>query len=207
MTHRPLSSIKTVMEEYLGRRWPLALALLAVFVLWPLPAFWGGLSFQPHRFTEEWLKLSVNGLVLFLVLETFRARSASTRQARVADQWVAESLDRPLTALCETLAGVPAARDDLQRQKTAQDIEANWCRLREAVQGGAGPALLKDEAGEAFRRAVQQLDPVRCDSLVQGLLPGGLLGSASNPVEFDELRARLGAFAAAVKTLEPSRRR
>src|SRR5262245_14526351 len=72
-----IESAKSVFSSHLGHRWPLKLLILLAIVFWPVLAYWESIRLDPSLFVTEWLKLSVEGIVIFLILDIIRHRSLS----------------------------------------------------------------------------------------------------------------------------------
>lgn len=69
------SAAKQVLESHITRNWIISLAVLVAIIVWPIAMFWNAVRFDPAKFVEEWIKLSVEGLLIFLLLEIMRHRS------------------------------------------------------------------------------------------------------------------------------------
>jgi len=69
------------------------------FVFWPVVVFRGYLRFAPHLFTTEWIKLSVSGVVVAILLRHYADIMARKTTAASRSEYVAAVFHRPLARL------------------------------------------------------------------------------------------------------------
>jgi len=106
---KSVESLRDYVRTYFGPKWPLALALLAAAIFWPVIVFRSSLTFDKSTFTEEWLKMGIGSLLLFLFIDYI----SRGRESRVLTQgittFVVQYYLAPLSSLRMALYEVNAA--------------------------------------------------------------------------------------------------
>jgi len=78
-----IRKIKSFMRNEYGRQWPWYFIILVIIVFWPLVYFWPLLQFEPVKFTEEWIKTGITGLLLYIIIRIATELRATTKSANL----------------------------------------------------------------------------------------------------------------------------
>jgi len=104
------TAARRVLQPTFGKRWRWSLPLLAAIVFLPTFIFWQSVAFDPVHFVEEWIKLSVTTICIFLIFEIFQERRRAETSKHTLREFAAVAVLKPLHTLAETLR---SARDSI----------------------------------------------------------------------------------------------
>lgn len=193
-----------VLKSSFGKFWPVYLLLLLLVVFGPTIYFWHEIRLEPAEFVTEWLKLSIEGVLLFFILEIVRHRSLSANARELLLNSLTANYILPLQEVTASLKGFRdslVAHDQVESGRFILRARANWRLLEHALSNdflsrlpaetGAGPWLLKSR---------DALNAERCGNILKSMAtvrdPEHL-----NVGEFDDLAGRLEKFLDDVRSL------
>ncbi|MGH9971441.1 MAG: hypothetical protein ACREBG_27105 [Pyrinomonadaceae bacterium] len=98
-------SAVAVLKSSLGTSWGVTLLAILTIVVLPIPVFYllNKIQFDPASFVTEWLKLTVEGIIFFFILEIVRHRSLSFTARQLLITFVATNYIIPLQGMIESL--------------------------------------------------------------------------------------------------------
>jgi hypothetical protein len=180
---------KTVLQSHLGKRWLLSLLALAVIVFWPIAAFWRVIALEPARFTEEWIKLAAEGVLLFFLLEIMRHRSASVVARRSVGSLIA-AYEQPLEQLMNSLRALKARvgeKNDAEFTSLAREASRAWSTLE---RGLSDEFIHRLPEGLRTTLLIHRLElkPERCTSILRSIRAA----ERTKQINLDELSELIG---------------
>lgn len=90
---------RDVLHGYFGRWWPATAIGVALAIAAPSIVFWSDVELDRPKFVEEWVKLGVGTVALFLLLEIVSHRREQARAASTYRLHIHTCLHEPLLAL------------------------------------------------------------------------------------------------------------
>lgn len=97
-------SMIAVLTSSFGGKWFLSLVLIAVVILWPVAVFFEKIKLDPPHFVTDWLKVTIEGIIFYFVLEVVRHRSMSFTSRQLFHDSVRSLFLVPLRELAGSLA-------------------------------------------------------------------------------------------------------
>jgi hypothetical protein len=193
-----------VLKSSFGKFWPYYLLFLLLVVFGPAVYFRHEIRLEPAGFVTEWLKLSIEGVLLFFILEIVRHRSLSANARELLLKSLTANYILPLQEVIDSLKGF---RDSLKAHGLAESEQSilhartNWRLVEQALSNdflsrlpaetGAWPKMLKSR---------DALNAERCGNILKSMAqvrdPEHL-----NVIEFDDLSGRLERFLHEVRSL------
>lgn len=85
---------------------PVRIALALLLTFWPAALFHSQIRFEPAKFTEEWIKLTATGLLLYLVLQKWDEIRRNRDSLDRTKQLVQSQLIKPLEELQALLTSI-----------------------------------------------------------------------------------------------------
>lgn len=192
-------SAVAVLKSSLGTRWAVSLLVILTIVVLPIPIFYflNEIRFDPASFVTEWLKLTVEGIIFFFILEIVRHRSLSFTARQLLINFIATHYVIPLQSM---IAALEQFREGLLGNTSLQPISAittarhHWDIVKHALSDSALANLHID--GDLLvwmQNHRSALDVRRCDAIVSSL-SSVQSADSMNPREFEELCKRLETF-------------
>lgn len=184
-------ALALVLQRLLGRQWGRNLTLLLLFVFWPLAAFWRQIAFDPAHFVEEWIKLTLGGVVLVVAVEALRQAAMESAVGWTTTRRLADDLTPQIDRLVAMVTAIGANGDSEHgtRKATGNDMLTAWAALRrtlEALTGGPDA-----RAPQWLLTATESFDAARVDRLLVAHVPGGVAAVTTVAREHAELIQRL----------------
>lgn len=193
-----------VLKSSFGKFWPVYMLVIFGVVLGPAYIFRHEIRLEPAEFVTEWLKLSIEGVLIFFILEIVRHRSLSATARGLLLNYLTATYILPLQ---ESLNSLKSFRESLEggdQTESARSITSarnNW-RLIENALSGAFLSRIPGEAETSSKllRSREALKPDRCNNIMRSL------SNVRDPerlhrADFDELVGLLENFLRDVKSL------
>jgi hypothetical protein len=95
----PSSAASRVLQPIFGTHWRWWIGLLMVSVFLPAFLFWKHIAFDPAHFVEEWTKLSLTTICVFLFIEVLQERRHTESHKRNLREFAARAVLEPLSAV------------------------------------------------------------------------------------------------------------
>lgn len=199
-----VASTIEVLKSSLGKFWPAYFLAIIAILFFPALVFWNEIKLDPPLFVTEWLKLVIEGIIFFFVLEIVRHRSLSFTAHRYLINFVSVNYFIPIRGVVDSIRSfrealerhIPA--DASQNIKSARD---KWDLVEHALtddalsrlptEGGIVSWLLKNR---------NELAPKRCGAILKSLATVQYRESL-NQSELDELLSRLEVFLGSITSL------
>lgn len=99
-------AVRRVLEPLFGRRWRWVVAALPLLIFWPTLAFWRAVAFDPAHFVEEWTKLALTTLGVFLLVEILQERRHETIQRTLLEDFLTSDVVTPLQEIISNLVAL-----------------------------------------------------------------------------------------------------
>lgn len=195
-------SARSVLRSHLGRTWPASALGLLVLIFWPIIVYWNSIRIDPAKFVEEWVKLGIGGVLLFLILEIMRHRSLEARGSELLASTLLGTYIAPTGLAIKALENF---LHKLERGETGYEnnVESAWLAWEEVERALSDNFILSTVRGDLRFRLVQlrgELDPARCRSLLSSLR--ATRGPDDfNRMEYDDLLRRMELFHVGVSSL------
>ena len=197
---------RAVLRSHLGKRWGIPLLVVLAIVFWPLGFYWKSIQFDPALFVTEWLKLSVEGVLLFLILEIVRHRSTTFVLRETNRNLLMVTYLKPSSSM---LTALQAAQDYLRKNDVANAsslIHTAW-RAWKTVDQALSDKSIGAVHDESMRNGLLNfrlaLKPVRCESLLKSLRAAHKI-KEFNQSELQELIDRSENLVSDLNTLQKS---
>lgn len=188
---------KAVVQSHMGGRWlPFKLTALVALIFWPVLFYRELIRFNAALFVSEWLKLAIEGVLLFLILEIIRYRSSSFALRESTERLLTTSYINPLRTLLRTLHD---ARKEIELQQMDQASAQlrlawrAWKALEFALSDEAIQYLHNDDVRNELLRARLELKPAHCESVLASLRAIRQSNEFTS-VEFEEVVDRFEVF-------------
>jgi hypothetical protein len=153
-----------ILHDFFGDKWHLSLALIVVFLFWPLVAFRNSISFDPVDFTEEWLKLGAGGFVVLLIIEITRRRQEEAADVRRKREQVENVFIRPVEQMLFLIQSINQGPD--KSRALRNNLLSRWKSLYPLLNAGNAQGLLD---GLDVLDLLVDLDLERCENLIEAM--------------------------------------
>ena len=176
---------RRVLRELFGRAWLLSLFILLAVIFWPVLLFLPGLAFDPVAFTEEWVKLSATGLLIYLILDILQARRTTEReQAALTDMFLTFFL-HPWQELQEHLLLLRQATDHHDTD-IRDKIRSLWLMIDYSCTAQSLALISDSPLRSNLVRLIAKTDLERCRAIALSLA-NSTSSSAVDELELNEL--------------------
>jgi hypothetical protein len=205
-TGASFESTIAVLKSSLGKRWPLSLGLLIIVVFLPVPVFIfiSKIRLDPALFVTEWLRLTIEGLLFFFILEIVRHRSMSFTARTRLSSFVAFSYLAPIQGVIESLENF---RQKLESNnagaatESITDAREKWRFIEQNLSDSALYHLTPNEEVISWLlRCRNELQLERCTKIMESLSRAQMVGDL-NQGEFGEIIAKLQIFLTKMKSI------
>jgi len=197
-------SAYAVLKSSLGRFWPISLLSLFTIVFLPALIFINDIKLDRPLFVTEWLKLSIEGIIFFFILEIVRHRSLSFTARQLLLTFVTIYYVGPIQ---DVIGSLKHFREALESHNSTEAIQSvtvarqKWNIIEYALSENAISHLSNE--GEVMLWLLKhrhELEPRRCNAILRSLSTVQNFSSL-NVSEFEELLNRLEAFSNSIKSL------
>jgi hypothetical protein len=194
-------SAKAVLKSHLGGRWlPFKLLFLSALVFWPVFAYRKSIEFDRPLFVSEWLKLTLEVVLLFLILEIVRHRSISFALRQSTHRILLTSYVVPVRTIITALRAFRQCVDQGDLKNGALILRAAW-QAWKALEFALSDESIKSLPYEYMRsqlvRCRLELKPAGCGSILMSLL-AMRQPMEFNAGEFEDLLSRYEGFLTAL---------
>lgn len=193
-------SAKAVLRTHFGARWPLKLPLLFALVFWPLVTFWQSIKLDRAMFVTEWIKLSTESVIIFLILDILRHRSLSASMRESSHRLLVVGYVVPARTIITGLHAFHQHVDQGDMTTASEYLQKSleaWKALEFSLSDAAIQSLPSEELRTQLVRSRFKLKPARCDSILK-TFRAMRNKSEFNPDEFNELTDRFENFVKAI---------
>ena len=208
LSHAPkgtfLESAAAVLLSSLGKFWPVSLLGLLSIVFLPaiICVYYHFIKIDPGMFVTEWVKISIEGILLFFILEIVRHRSVCFTARRALLNFVTFNYLIPIQGMIEFLKNFQVGLEKGAANDTTQNITSarqRWSVIEHALSDEA-LYRLPSEAEAAFLLSQWRsaLGLKRCNDILRSLSTVQHLEKL-NQAEFKELLKRLESFSNTVR--------
>jgi len=199
-----LESAIAVFKSSLGKFWPIYLFFILFILFLPVGIFRNEIRLDPSLFVTEWLKLIIEGIIFFFVLEIVRHRSLSFTAHRFLVNFVITNCCIPIR---EVIDSVQQFRKELvDRNQTAANksiklARDKWYIVEHALSHDSLSRLPSDEGiTQWLLKNRTMLEPELCSAILRSL--GSVQYAESlNESQLEDLLSRLHRFLDSVETL------
>lgn len=198
------TSAATIFKQYFGRFWTIFPLVLLAVAFWPILAFRKLIVFNPAAFVTEWVKISVEVVLLFLIIEIVNHRNTTRNENQSLHSLMMANYIAPGKRMIELLN---IFRKELESDDSAEATRAvlavcdDWSIIENALAYDHLSTFHGErEIAVQLLQKRNKLDPTRCKSILNSLTTD-LSPESFNEGEFKELLERLEAFRDDVKSL------
>ena len=171
----------------------LCFLVLLSLVFWPLIIFWPQIEFSPSQFTEEWIKISISGVVLVIVLDRlWRIRDERERRRNTSLHVRSGLLN--YAKMIQVILGKEYPWTTEDRIVRKRRLSYYWGEIRRYRTGNVIQQIQDGRVLTSLERVLIEFDDVRWNNLLQALLNEEL-----NPGEYEELLKLIGDFVTSVE--------
>lgn len=198
-------SARAVLKSHLGGRWlPLKLLLLSALIFWPVIAYRESIEFDRPLFVSEWLKVSLEVVLLFLILDVVRHRSISFTLRQSTHRILLTGYVMPVRTVVTALRTFRQNVEERDMEKAVTILRIAWQAwkaLEFALSDESIKALPYEYMRSEIVRCRLELGPPLCESVLTSLLalrqPTEFIVS-----EFEDLLSRFETFLTALGGLD-----
>lgn len=183
----------SIVHDFLGRGSALVLSvgLLAGFFLWPIAVFWSHIKFDAAKFTEEWIKLTLGGLAVLLVIEIAKRRQEEVASRRADRVRLMELFVRPTQSLLALLNNLTPG--DRVTNPLRGALLPQWDLIASRLNAEKLGALIPVEDLPGIQEVFAMLNPGRCRNIITSI-DSSVTTDAIASDELIEIRSKLGEF-------------
>lgn len=199
-----IDSALEVLQPALGEHWRIVIPALIAIVFAPVLIFCHEITFDPALFVTEWLKISIEVIVFFFVLEVVRHRmeSSDAKQALIAN--LTSNYLGPVRAAVVCLKGFQEAAGKSLEQNAIESLEMarhNWKALEQALSYDTLKPFNVDAALISwFINTRNELNIQACGAIFQSLSTFGQ-SKRYNTADLQQLLSRLETFMHSIEEL------
>ncbi len=195
------SSALAVLKSSFGKLWPISLLTLFIAVFLPVVIFINEIKLDPPLFVTEWLKLIIEGIIFFFILEIVRHRSMSFTARQLLRNFVMMSYVGPTQGVVEALKHFREALEKRTSTDSIQSITVAWHKWHIVEQALSNDTIshlsTEGEIVVWLLKNRDELEPQKCNSILKSLSAVQDYESL-NQDEFAELLNRLERFLKAI---------